>query len=239
LAAGFALFYGLMPNTRVQWRAAFAGGLVGGCLWQLNNLLQVLYVSKVVSYSKIYGSLAVVPVFLVGLYFSWLILLFGAQVAYAVQNRQSYLQTRQAEAVNQQGREFVAIRMMACIGEVFQRGEPPLSVAELSERLGVPARLIARIVQVLANGRLVVEVNAGENAYHPGRPLDKITLHDILIELRTSQGSELPTRDDPARGLVRQEIDKVRQAETQAASEITLQLLVNQTCKSPASRAKS
>ena len=239
LAAGFALFYGLMPNTRVQWRAAFVGGLVGGCLWQLNNLLQVLYVSKVVSYSKIYGSLAVVPVFLVGLYFSWLILLFGAQVAYAVQNRQSYLQTRQAEAVNQLGREFVAARIMACVGEVFQRGEPPLSAADLAARLGVPARLIAQIVQVLADRRILVEVNAGEIAYHPGRPLDKITLQDILRELRTSQGSELPTRDDPARVRVRLEMDKVRQAESLAASEITLQSLVDPTGKSPAGDAKS
>lgn len=239
LAAGFGLFYGLMPNTRVQWRAAFAGGLVGGCLWQLNNLLQVLYVSKVVSYSKIYGSLAVVPVFLVGLYFSWLILLFGAQVAYAVQNRQSYLQARQAEAVNQLGREFIAVRIMACVGEVFQRGEPPLSAAALGERLGVPARLIVQIIQVLVSHQILVEVNGVETAYHPGRPLDQITVQDIWHELRASQGIELPTRDDPARGLVREQIDKVRQAESQAASEITLRLLVDRTSKSPAGDSKS
>jgi uncharacterized BrkB/YihY/UPF0761 family membrane protein/DNA-binding IscR family transcriptional regulator len=228
LAAGFAVFYRLMPNTTVPWKAAVAGGLVGGGLWQANNLLQVMYVSKVVTYSKIYGSLAVVPVFLFGLYLSWLILLFGAQVAYAYQNRRSYVQARLAEGVHQEGREYIAVRLMTRVAERFQRGEPPLSNAELSDQLGVPARLTAQITQILAKDRLLITVNAGENACNPGRPLDKITVHDILRALRTSQGAELSTRADATRELVRREIDKVRQAESLAASGITLQTLVNQ-----------
>src|SRR5207253_5798024 len=76
LCLTFILFYVLMPNTKVQWRAAAVGGLVGGLLFHVNNLANVLYVSRVVSNSKIYGSLALVPVFMAGLYLSWLILLF-------------------------------------------------------------------------------------------------------------------------------------------------------------------
>jgi uncharacterized BrkB/YihY/UPF0761 family membrane protein len=34
-----------------------------------------------------------VPVFMIGLYFSWAILLFGAQVAYAFQNRRRICRT--------------------------------------------------------------------------------------------------------------------------------------------------
>src|SRR5438093_4906287 len=93
----------LVPNTKVRWRAAVVGGLVGGILFHLNNLVSVLYVSRVVSNSKIYGSLALVPVFMIGLYFSWLILLFGAQIAYAFQNRVAYLEERQAENITQRG----------------------------------------------------------------------------------------------------------------------------------------
>src|SRR5208282_6791204 len=93
----FSLLYELMPNTRVSWRAALAGGLAGGLLFHLNNLLNVLYVSRVVSNSRIYGSLGLVPVFMIGLYFAWWILLFGAQVSYAFQNRDAYLQEKQLE----------------------------------------------------------------------------------------------------------------------------------------------
>src|SRR5262249_40181033 len=78
LSLAFALFYQLMPNTRVQWQAAVVGGFVGGILWQLNYTLSIKYGSSAITYSKIYGSLGLVPLFLAGMYFSWLILLFGA-----------------------------------------------------------------------------------------------------------------------------------------------------------------
>src|SRR5205085_5870471 len=132
----------LVPNTKVKFNAALVGGVVGGTLWHLNNLFGFLYVSRVVTYSKMYGSLGLVPVFMAGLYLSWLILLFGAQVAYAYQNRASYLQERQLENINQRGREFVALRLMTSIGQRFLRGDRPAAVGELGKELRVPTRLI-------------------------------------------------------------------------------------------------
>ena len=120
----FTLVYLLVPNTKVRFGAALIGGIVGGSLWHLNNLFGFLYISRVVSNSQIYGKLGLVPVFMAGLYFSWLILLFGAQVAYAFQNRKLYLQEKLVENVNQRGREFIALRLMTLIGQHFQSGEP-------------------------------------------------------------------------------------------------------------------
>src|SRR5208282_4677745 len=111
----FALLYQLVPNTKVNFSAALAGGIVAGSLWHLNNVFGFLYASRVVANSRIYGSLGLIPVFMIGLYFSWAILLFGAQIAYAFQNRQAYLQDKLAENVNQRGREFIALRLMTCI----------------------------------------------------------------------------------------------------------------------------
>ena len=109
----FAMFYQLMPNTRVRPQAAIAGGLVAGLLWQLNSWLGFLFISRITSNNAIYGSIGMIPVIMIGLYFSWLILLFGAQVAYAFQNREAYLAEKQAESVNQRGRELTALRIMA------------------------------------------------------------------------------------------------------------------------------
>jgi len=77
----FTLAYWWLPNTRVSWRAAAVGGLVAGVLWQLNHLLGTLYVTRVVVHDQIYGSLGLIPVFMISLYLSWLIVLLGAQVA--------------------------------------------------------------------------------------------------------------------------------------------------------------
>jgi len=223
----FSVFYMLMPNTKVRWRAAVAGGLVGGLLFHLNNVVSVLYVSRVVSNSKIYGSLGLVPVFMIGLYFSWLILLFGAQVAYAFQNRATYLEEKQIENINQRGREFVALRLMTSVGLRFERGEPPGGVVEIGKELGVPTRLVQQIMHTLCAARLVVEIAGADRAYAPARPLERISCHDVLLAMRASEGQELATRDEPTRSEVYGEFNRIQEAERQAAGSVTLLALVN------------
>ena len=137
---------------------------MGGILFHLNNLVSVLYVSRVVSNSKIYGSLALVPVFMIGLYFSWLILLFGAQVAYAFQNRSTYLEEKQIENINQRGREFVSFRLMTYIGLRFGCGQPPSNVIEIGKELGVPTRLVSQIMQTLCAARLGGHITTARNS---------------------------------------------------------------------------
>jgi membrane protein len=229
LCLSFGLFYMLMPNTKVRVVPALIGGLVGGLLFHLNNVFSVFYVSRVVANSKIYGSLGLVPVFMIGLYLFWWILLFGAQVAYAFQNRASYLEEKQLENINQRGREFIALRLMTCIGRRFALGEPPPTVVDICEELGVPSRLVRQVMQVLCAARLVVETAGTEQGWLPARPLESITCHDILLALRASQGQELATRDGPARSEVYGEFHRIEEAERQAAASVTLLALANRT----------
>jgi len=231
LCLTFAAFYMLMPNTKVNWRAALGGGIVGGLLFHINNALSVIYVSRVISNSKIYGSLGLVPVFMIGLYLAWLILLFGAQVAYAYQNRGAYLEERQVENINQRGREFVALRLMTCIAQRFLRGEPPASVVKIGEQLCVPTRLIQQVMETLENSRLVLEVSGTEVAYTPARPLEHITCHDVLQAMRAGYGQEPKTCDGPAHTEVYGEFNRIEEAERQAAARVTMLSLANRAGK--------
>ncbi len=227
VSASFALFYKLMPNTLVHWRVATIAGVVGGTLWLLMNIFNAFQLSRVVQLSHIYGTLSLLPIFLLGLYFSWLILLFGAQVAYALQNRKMYLQERKADSVNQRGREYVALRVMTYLAQRFDRGTKPPTVLELGTLLEVPSRLIGRVLQPLMQAGLVLEVSAGnEAAYAPARPLESISCHDILYTMRVVGGQEVATRDEPTRAQVCAEFDKICDAERQAASCVNLRDLV-------------
>jgi len=223
----FALFYKAVPNTKVNFSAAFVGALVGGTLWYLNNLFGFLYVSRVVTSYKIYGSLGLVPVFMFGLYLSWLILLLGAQVAYAFQNRALYFQEKLTENVNQRGREFVALRLMTCIGQRFEAGLRPPSVREMSVELGVPSRLVQQVLQTLLSARLVTEVSGTEPGYVPARPLESINAHHVLMAMRALQGQELLTRDEPVREEVYGEFARIQEAEKAVASSVSIMALVS------------
>ena len=221
----FAALYMLMPNTKVRWQAALVGGVTAGLLFHFNNLISVLYVSRVVSSSKIYGSLGLVPVFMIGLYFAWWILLFGAQIAYAFQNRTTYLEEKQTENINQRGREFVALRLMTRVGQNFLQGLPPPTVGEISTSLNIPSRLVQQTMNTLAAAQLVIETAGGEMAYVPARPLEQITCHDVLLAMRAMHGQELATKEEPARVEVYGEFNRIEAAERQAACCVTISAL--------------
>ncbi|MEI8291227.1 MAG: YhjD/YihY/BrkB family envelope integrity protein [Verrucomicrobiota bacterium] len=223
----FTFVYQLLPNTRVKFSAALVGGAMAGTLWHLNNVFGYLFVSRVFTNSTIYGSLYLLPVFMVGLYFSWVILLFGAQIAYAYQNRAAYLQDRLADNVNQRGREFVALRLMTALGQRFQNGLRPVTVGQLSLELGIPSRLTQSVLRTLTATRLVTEVAGPEAAFVPARPLDAINAYDILQAMRTGTGQELPLRDEPALAGIYGEFARIEKAEREAASSISMLALVN------------
>ena len=229
LTVMFAMFYQLMPNTRVRPGAALAGGLVAGLLWQVNSWLGFLFISRVTSNNAIYGSIGMIPVIMIGLYFGWLILLFGAQVAYAFQNREAYLAEKQAETVNQRGRELTALRVMTAAGKHFEEGRRAPSINQFAEMLGVPTKLVSQLLQVLMRAGLVIETHDRECGYAPARPLNQITAQDVLQAFRAGQGQDFAERERAFDIPVLNEFDRICQAEQSAASSVTLHDLVART----------
>ena len=223
----FAMLYKLVPNTKVDFGAALVGGSLAGVSWHIYNHLGFLIASRAVSASTIYGSLFILPLFMGGLYMGWLTILFGAQVAYAFQNRAAYLQDKLAENVNQRGREFVALRLMTCIGQRFNRGQKPVTIREISTELGIPSKLVQQVLQTLLAAHLVVEIAGTEAGYSPARPLDTINCHHVLLAMRATHGQEPATRDEPVRVEVLGEFARIQAAEREVASSVTMLALVN------------
>src|SRR5262249_33046107 len=78
---GLACLFHFVPNTPVRWRDAIAGGLLASIGFELGKRGLALSLLKVPTYRTVYGAFAVVPVFLVWVYFSWLVTLAAAVVA--------------------------------------------------------------------------------------------------------------------------------------------------------------
>jgi membrane protein len=81
----FTLLYVAVPNHRVKFRFALVGGIVASILFELAKQGFVLYITHFSVYRLLYGALAAVPIFLVWIYLSWLIILFGAVVSATLQ----------------------------------------------------------------------------------------------------------------------------------------------------------
>ncbi len=81
LASGMAALYHYVPNTRVKWAHAWAGGVFVAIGFEVAKLLLSLYLRNVPTYSAVYGAFATVPILLLWFYIAWVIVLFGAVIA--------------------------------------------------------------------------------------------------------------------------------------------------------------
>ena len=81
-----ALYFAL-PFVRVNWRAALMGALAGAVLLELAKTGFTIYL-RYASFKSLYGSLALLPLFLLWVYITWLIVLFGLRLSFLIQHGQ-------------------------------------------------------------------------------------------------------------------------------------------------------
>jgi membrane protein len=81
------LLYTLVPNCKVKIRYAMPGAIIATILFELAKHSFAFYITNFPTYTLIYGALAAIPIFLVWLYLSWLIVLFGASVSHTLQQK--------------------------------------------------------------------------------------------------------------------------------------------------------
>mgnify|MGYP000004328564 CR=1 FL=1 len=76
----FTLVYYLLPNRKVDLRHAIAGGLIAGLAFELAKLGFATYIRYFPTYTMIYGAFAVIPIFLLWVYISWVVVVIGATI---------------------------------------------------------------------------------------------------------------------------------------------------------------
>ena len=179
--------YVFIPNTHVRLRSALVGGVLAGTLWQGAQWGYIHFQVGVARYNAIYGTIAVLPVFMVWLYTGWLIVLLGVEMVYAHQHIRTYRRELRAQAVNCASRERLALALMLEICRAFFDDRPPLTAESLAERLDVPERFVHEVVDQLLDGGWVA-LGAGEPpVYLPAHELEHIQVKGVLDSLR-SQG---------------------------------------------------
>lgn len=232
--AAFTGLYVFMPNTRVNFRAALVGGILGGTLWQMAQWVYVSFQVGVSRYNAIYGTLAALPIFMVWIYVSWLIVLLGLEVTYACQNLRTLRREIRGRDVNFASRELVALTVLLVTAETFYRGERPWGLERISAELELPPRLARSVVEELLRLGLLSEVqdgDGGESAYQPGRAPEILPIHEIIGLLRTDGINYTELRKTPEREVIREVEKKIREAGRQSLGGVTLAELVHRMMK--------
>ena len=224
LTMGLFLFvYVYMPNTRVRFVPALIGAVAAGTLWTMVGAMftrVVVYSTKTMA---IYAGFAVVLLFLLWLYLSWLILLLGAQLSFYLQHPEHLRAGHEEIPVTGALRERLAMSVMCLLGERFLAGGARWTVNGLAERLMVPAHVLNGVLSTLEAQGLVL--TAEDDSVAPGRDLSAIRLSAILDAIRY----EVPNPRSPQlRAVEAADVasDAMEQAMRDALGERTLRELL-------------
>jgi membrane protein len=189
----FTFLYMYMPNTKVRFKAAVIGGLAGGFIWASLSAIFATVVVFSTSKQAIYAGFAVAIFTLIWLYLNWLVLLFGAQLAYYIQNPEFLHIGRREPRLSNAMSERLALNIMLFVGRAFRDPERTITAAEISTEMHMPSITLTPVLTALEEGGLLV---ATENEYLlPGKDMATIRLDDILGIVR--QHGETGSYRDP------------------------------------------
>ncbi len=186
ITGAFVFVFIFIPNTRVSFKSALIGGLVGGLGWQASGVLFASFVVKSAQYEAIYSSFAVSIVMLIWVYVSWLVLLVGASVSYYHQNAAHITRTYKASESSAL-LEKLALAVMLQIARPFDAGKTPLSQLGLEAAMRVPATVTRRVTDKMIRHGLIEVAGEKGDLLVPGRSLDQIRLADVLLTIRKDE----------------------------------------------------
>jgi len=182
----FTFVYTFMPNTRVRLAPALVGGVVGGILWQSAGWAFALFAASSTRYAAIYSSFAILILFMLWLYLSWLILLFGAAVSFYVQHPEHLVAKSGEPRLSNRMRERLALVIMSLIARNHLEGAAPWSTDALAQTLRMPVRAVDVLLEALRARGILACTGDDPPGWLPVRDLAAVSAKDLLDAVRAA-----------------------------------------------------
>lgn len=223
----FTFIYVFIPNTRVRLGPALAGAIVGGILWQSAGWAFAQFVASSTQYAAIYSSFAIMVLFMIWLYLSWLILLLGASVAFYRQHPE-YLVARGGEPrLSNRMRERLALLIVSRIAEHHLAGHAAWTLQQLTQALGVPMHAVETVLGALRQGGILAETGDDPPAYLPARDLDTVSVKRLMDVVRAADEERYLSPDTlPVPAPVEEMLQRLDQAMDATTGDRSLRNLV-------------
>lgn len=177
------LLYIIMPNTKVEPRAGFIAGVFAGTSYQIFQLVYINSQAALSNYSAIYGSFAALPLFLMYMRVSWLIILFGAEISFSIQNVENFEYEADSENLSEHKKKVLILLVLHTIIKSFKNGKSPLMATELAHELEMPIRLTRELLYTLLEAGVVLEAKSDEikeSSYVPSTDINLLTIGYVL-----------------------------------------------------------
>ena len=180
----FTFIYMLIPNTRVKFRSALVGGVIAGILWETTGWLFASFVAGSSNYTAVYSGFAILIIFMIWLYLSWLILLTGSSIAYYHQHPESITKSNQPLTLSCQQKEKIALLVMFRIASHFHHNKTPWTLETLAENLNLSIESLSDVLKALEKNKIIIPNSGKIISYFPAQSLENISIVEILFAMR-------------------------------------------------------
>lgn len=183
-----AMLYVFVPNTKVRIRSALVGATVAGILWQSVGFTFAAFIAGSGQYRAVYASLAILIFFVIWLYISWFIVLIGASIAHYHQHPERVTREPREAGVllSIRRKERLGFLIARLIGARYYAGHQPWTADALARRLQQPLIAVENILAAFVAEGLILHTHDNPSVYLPKRPLETVTLSDILRVVRAA-----------------------------------------------------
>ncbi len=177
--ASFAVVLKSFPNTRVSWRGAGAGALVGTVGFTLAQAILRVYFQM--GTETAYGKAAVLPLFAFFIYISWVIFILSVEISLLVERgSRAWAGVLPESSLS---KALVLERLIRALRIRFEEGRAPASLEELSAELGIPNTLMETVLEFLVSCGKVLRGDSGYALVCSVTDEDLLSLIKDLLEL--------------------------------------------------------
>jgi membrane protein len=180
----FAFMYTIMPNARVKLKPVIIASIIAGTAFQLWQFVYINFQVGVANYNAIYGSFAALPLLLIFLYYTWIIFLLGANIAYSIENIKRIEIERSTISLSIRKQKVAYLFLVHYIVKNFEKRTNPPLVFELAKGIRLPEHLVQSMLAKLTEAGILREViipGSDKTGYQPAFAIMQMTL-GILME---------------------------------------------------------
>jgi membrane protein len=176
----FVAVYYLVPKAPVKLMPAIFGAVSASLLFGLAKHWFAFYLVRFTTYERVYESLALIPIFLIWLYVSWSIVLFGAEMSYQAQHlpRSGKLWKRTFMTVGD-GAMLLAIQSLVLVTRAFRTGQKVPNELEIAESLGCSSIVLKAALDGLEQSGLIMRGDGRDMPLLLMRAPEAISIADI------------------------------------------------------------
>ncbi len=219
----FTFLYYFLPNATIKFKSAFWGGIIAGIMWQIAQWGFLRFGVAVARSTALYRNFAPLFIFFLWVYISWVIVLLGAEMSFAIQNVKTFQKEAGASKISNDEKQKLGVKMLILMTKNFESDSEPMTNEEISAKVNIPVRVVNEILFILEKYRIVIQMEKEGGQYFTLiKPPASIYVTDIVKYLNQYKVESIRMPADKEFKYIEELFDKMANAVSKSNANMNL-----------------